>query len=44
MKKPAKAEAIKYGMDKDEVKNMDQRQRFIAEMFEEYCEDVPGVS
>ena len=38
----ARAEAIKYGMDKDEVKNW-TRGKIIAEMFEEYCEDLPGV-
>ena len=38
----ARAEAIKYGMDKDEVKEW-TRGKIIAEMFEEYCEDIPGV-
>lgn len=38
----ARAEAIKYGMDADEVKNW-ARGKIIAEMFEEYCEDLPGV-
>ena len=38
----ARAEAIKYGMDKDEVKDW-TRGKIIAEMFEEYCEDIPGV-
>ena len=38
----ARAEAIKYGMDKNEVKNW-TRGKIIAEMFEEYCEDLPGV-
>ena len=38
----ARAEAIKYGMDKDDVKDW-TRGKIIAEMFEEYCEDIPGV-
>lgn len=38
----ARAEAIKYGMDADEVKEW-TRGKIIAEMFEEYCEDLPGV-
>ncbi|MCI7145239.1 MAG: lysine--tRNA ligase [Clostridiales bacterium] len=37
----ARAAAIAYGMDKDDVKDM-TRGKIIAEMFEEYCEDVPG--
>ena len=37
----AREAAVKYGMDKDEVKDM-PRGKIIAEMFEEYCEDVPG--
>ena len=37
----ARAAAIAYGMDADEVKEM-TRGKIIAEMFEEYCEDVPG--
>lgn len=37
----AREAAIAYGMDKDEVKNF-TRGKLIAEMFEEYCEDVPG--
>ena len=37
----ARAAAIAYGMDADEVKEM-TRGKLIAEMFEEYCEDVPG--
>ena len=37
----ARAAAIAYGMDKDEVKDM-TRGKLIAEMFEEYCEDAPG--
>lgn len=37
----AREAAIAYGMDKDEVKNF-TRGKMIAEMFEEYCEDVPG--
>ncbi|MHC1722682.1 MAG: lysine--tRNA ligase [Aminipila sp.] len=37
----ARAAAIKQGMDKDEVKNM-TRGKILAEMFEEFCEDVPG--
>ena len=37
----ARAAAIAYGMDADEVKEM-SRGKLIAEMFEEYCEDVPG--
>lgn len=38
----AVAAAIKYGMDKDDVKGM-TRGKLIAEMFEEYCEDIPGL-
>ena len=38
----AREAAIAYGMDKDEVKDM-PRGKIIAEMFEEYCEDTPGV-
>lgn len=37
----ARAAAIKQGMDKDDVKDM-TRGKILAEMFEEYCEDVPG--
>ena len=37
----ARQAAIDYGMDKDEVKDW-TRGKIIAEMFEEYCEDVPG--
>ncbi|MEG0156249.1 MAG: lysine--tRNA ligase [Anaerovoracaceae bacterium] len=37
----ARAAAIKYGMDKDDVKDM-TRGKLLAEMFEEYCEEVPG--
>ena len=37
----ARAAAIAYGMDAEEVKDM-TRGKLIAEMFEEYCEDVPG--
>ena len=37
----ARQAAIKYGMDKDEIKDY-TRGKLIAEMFEEYCEDVPG--
>ena len=37
----ARAAAIAYGMDDEEVKEM-TRGKLIAEMFEEYCEDVPG--
>ena len=38
----ARAEAIKYGMDEKEVRHW-TRGKIIAEMFEEYCEDLPGV-
>lgn len=37
----AREAAIKHGMDKEEVKDM-TRGKLIAEMFEEYCEDIPG--
>ena len=37
----ARKAAIGQGMDKDEVKDM-TRGKILAEMFEEYCEDVPG--
>lgn len=37
----ARAAAVEYGMDKDEIKDY-TRGKLIAEMFEEYCEDVPG--
>lgn len=37
----ARKAVIGYGMDEDEVKTM-TRGKIIAEMFEEYCEDVPG--
>ena len=37
----ARAAAIAYGMDAEEVNGM-TRGKLIAEMFEEYCEDVPG--
>lgn len=37
----ARKAAAGYGMDKDEIKDM-PRGKIIAEMFEEYCEDVPG--
>lgn len=37
----ARAAAIAHGMDKDEVKDM-SRGKILAEMFEAYCEDVPG--
>jgi len=37
----AREAASGYGMDKDEIKDM-PRGKIIAEMFEEYCEDVPG--
>ena len=38
----AREAAIKYGMDADEVKNW-TRGKIISEMFETYCEDVPGL-
>lgn len=37
----ARQAAIGFGMDADDVKDM-SRGKLIAEMFEEYCEDVPG--
>lgn len=37
----AREAAVKYGMNKDEVKDM-TRGKILAEMFENYCEDVPG--
>ncbi|MGL4484127.1 MAG: lysine--tRNA ligase [Anaerovoracaceae bacterium] len=37
----AREAAIKAGMEKDEVKKM-TRGKIIAEMFEAFCEDVPG--
>jgi lysyl-tRNA synthetase class 2 len=37
----ARKAAIGYGMEADEVKEW-TRGKIIAEMFEEYCEDVPG--
>lgn len=37
----AREAAISYGMDAEDVKGM-SRGKIIAEMFEEYCEDVPG--
>lgn len=37
----ARAAAIAYGMDAEEIKDF-TRGKLIAEMFEEYCEDVPG--
>lgn len=37
----ARAAAIEKGMDKDEVSGW-TRGKIIAEMFEEFCEDVPG--
>ena len=38
----ARAAAIKYGMNEEDVKNW-TRGKIIAEMFEEYCEDLPGL-
>jgi len=38
----ARAAAIKYGMNEEDVKNW-TRGKIIAEMFEEYCEDFPGL-
>ena len=38
----ARAAAIKYGMDEEDVKNW-TRGKIIAEMFDEYCEDLPGL-
>ncbi len=35
--------AIDYGMDKEEAEKLGNRGKIIAEMFEEYCEDVPGL-
>ncbi len=37
----ARSAAIQYGMDADDV-NKWTRGKILAEMFEEYCEDVPG--
>lgn len=37
----ARAAAIKQGMDQEDVKSM-TRGKILAEMFEEFCEDVPG--
>ncbi len=37
----ARAAAIKYGMDSEDA-NKWTRGKIIAEMFEDYCEDVPG--
>ncbi len=37
----ARKAAVGQGMDPDEVKDM-TRGKILAEMFEEYCEDVPG--
>nr|WP_315019938.1 lysine--tRNA ligase [uncultured Aminipila sp.] len=37
----ARAAAIKQGMDKEDVKSL-TRGKILAEMFEEFCEDVPG--
>lgn len=37
----ARAAAIKQGLDKDEVKGM-TRGKVLAEMFEAFCEEVPG--
>lgn len=37
----AREACIKYGMDEHEIKDY-TRGKLIAEMFEEYCEDVPG--
>ena len=37
----ARAAAIKYGMDPEDA-NKWTRGKIIAEMFEDYCEDVPG--
>lgn len=37
----ARKAAIGYGMDPEEIEGM-SRGKIIAEMFEEYCEDVPG--
>lgn len=38
----AREAAIGYGMDKDEVAKM-TRGKILAEMFEEYCEEAPGL-
>ncbi len=38
----ARQAAIAYGMDPDEVKYY-TRGKIIAEMFEQYCEDAPGL-
>ena len=38
----AREAAIKYGMDPDEVKEW-TRGKIIAEMFDDYCEDYPGL-
>lgn len=38
----AQKAAIKYGMDEEAVAKM-TRGKIIAEMFEEYCEDAPGL-
>jgi lysyl-tRNA synthetase class 2 len=38
----ARKEAIDYGMNKENVKDF-TRGKLIAEMFEDYCEDVPGL-
>ena len=37
----AQKAAIDYGMNKEDIKGM-SRGKLIAEMFDEYCEDVPG--
>ena len=38
----AREAAIKYGMDEEEVKEW-TRGKIIAEMFDDYCEDYPGL-
>ena len=38
----ARAAAIEYGMDPEEVKDW-TRGKIIAEMFDDYCEDYPGL-
>ena len=38
----ARAAAIGYGMDEEDVAGL-SRGKLIAEMFEEYCEDYPGL-
>ena len=38
----ARAAAIKYGMKEEDVKDW-TRGKIIAEMFDEYCEDTPGL-